>query len=116
VAWPSSARILAAAAAVLLVAQAPWPAKAAPEQAAEVGLECRLASGPWQRCRMEVERIGSRWWLLVGDQRIDFRHDGRGSVQMQRSGSGWQPVTARWNPDTSLCWDGVCARGDLPLD
>lgn len=65
---------------------------------------------------MEVERIGSRWWLVVGDQRIAFRHDGHGTVQMQRSGSPWQPVTAHWNADTSLCWDGVCARGDLPLD
>jgi hypothetical protein len=52
----------------------------------------------------------------VGNQRIDFRHDGRGSVQMQRGGRGWQPVRAHWHDDTSLCWDGVCAKGDLPLD
>lgn len=79
-------------------------------------LECRLQAGPWQRCRMEVEQLGSRWWLVVGDQRIGFRHDGRGSVRMQWEGGAWQPVTARWDKDTNLCWDGVCARGDLPLD
>ena len=98
----------------------PSGALAAETGAAEAGgtpqLECRLQAGPWQRCRMEVEQLGSRWWLVVGDQRIEFRHDGRGSVRMQRQGGAWQPVTARWAEDTSLCWDGVCARGDLPLD
>ena len=89
---------------------------AAADAGATAQLECRLQAGPWQRCRMEVEQLGSRWWLVVGDQRIEFRHDGRGSVTMQRQGGPWRPVTARWGEDTSLCWDGVCARGDLPLD
>jgi hypothetical protein len=35
---------------------------------------------------------------------------------MQHHGSGWRPVTAHWHDDTNLCWDGICARGDLPLD
>jgi hypothetical protein len=79
-------------------------------------LECRLGGGPWQPCRMEVEDIGLHWVLRVGEQRIDFRHSGDGAVRMQKGGGPWQPVTATWQPDTSLCWDGVCARGDIPLD
>lgn len=79
-------------------------------------LQCRLASGPWQPCRMEVQNIGLHWVLRVGDQRIEFRHSGDGSVRMQKGAGPWQPVTATWQPDTSLCWDGVCAKGDIPLD
>ncbi len=81
-----------------------------------VELECRLKDGPWQKCRMEVQQVGIRWILVVGDQRIEFRHDQRGSVTMLRPPGGWQPVNSRWEADTSLCWDGVCARGDIPLD
>jgi hypothetical protein len=25
-------------------------------------------------------------------------------------------VNSRWIESSSLCWDGVCARGDIPLD
>jgi hypothetical protein len=25
-------------------------------------------------------------------------------------------VSSRWEDRNSLCWDGVCARGDIPLD
>jgi hypothetical protein len=81
-----------------------------------VSLECRLADGPWQACQMQVEQVGAHWYLIVGGQRIEFRHDGRGSVTMLKPSGGWQPVDSRWSPDTSLCWDGVCARGDIPLD
>jgi hypothetical protein len=81
-----------------------------------VALECRLDEGPWQNCQMQVEQIGAHWFLLVGGQRIEFRHDGRGSVTMQKPSGGWRPVSSRWQEDTSLCWDGVCARGDIPLD
>ncbi len=81
-----------------------------------VPLECRLNEGPWQTCQMQVEEIGAHWFLLVGGQRIEFRHDGRGSVTMQRDPGVWRPVSSRWQEDTSLCWDGVCARGDIPLD
>jgi hypothetical protein len=83
---------------------------------AEISLECRLDQGPWQNCRMQVQDIGAHWFLLVGGQRIEFRHDGRGSVTMQKASGGWRPVSSRWQEDTSLCWDGVCARGDIPLD
>ncbi len=65
---------------------------------------------------MEVEDIGLHWVLRIGTQRIEFRHSGDGAVRMQKGAGAWQPVTATWQPDTSLCWDGVCARGDIPLD
>jgi hypothetical protein len=81
-----------------------------------VPLECRLDAGPWQNCQMQVEEIGAHWFLVVGGQRIEFRHDGRGSVTMQKPSGGWRPVSSHWQEDTSLCWDGVCARGDIPLD
>lgn len=81
-----------------------------------ISLECRLADGPWQACTMQVEQLGAHWYLLVGGDRIEFRHDGRGSVTMLKPSVGWRPVNSRWLEDTSLCWDGVCARGDIPLD
>jgi hypothetical protein len=93
----------------------PLPALALPE-ASVIPLECRLGDGPWQSCRMEVQQVGSHWFLLVGEQRVEFRHDGTGAVRMQKDTAGWRPVSSRWNEDTSLCWDGVCARGDIPLD
>lgn len=95
--------------------QAPLPALALPEGSG-IPLECRLGDGPWQSCRMEVQQVGTHWVLLVGRQRVEFRHDGTGAVRMQKDTSGWRPVSSRWNEDTSLCWDGVCARGDIPLD
>jgi hypothetical protein len=82
----------------------------------EIPLQCRLGNGPWQDCRMRVEQVGSHWWLQVGPQTLEFRHDGRGSVTMQAASSGWRAVESRWEEDTSLCWDGVCARGEIPLD
>lgn len=85
-------------------------------QVEAAGLQCRLGSGPWQPCRMEVEDVGLHWVLRIGPQRIEFRHNGDGAVRMQKGAGPWQPVTATWQPDTSLCWDGVCARGDIPLD
>jgi hypothetical protein len=81
-----------------------------------ISLECRLADGPWQQCQMQVEQVGAHWLLLVAGQRIEFRHDQRGSVTMLAPTGGWRPVSSRWSADTSLCWDGVCARGDIPLD
>jgi hypothetical protein len=81
-----------------------------------IPLECRLAEGPWQACRMEVVSIGSEWALVVGGQRWEFRHDGRGSVTMQHGEAAWRPVSSRWVDNNSLCWDGVCARGAIPLD
>ncbi len=83
-----------------------------------IPLECRLGDGPWQQCQMRVEQVGGHWWLLIGEQQVEFRHDGSGTVTMQGAGegSGWRPVSSRWQEDASLCWDGVCAKGDIPLD
>jgi hypothetical protein len=91
---------------------APW----ASAQGQVAALQCRLAGGPWQPCRMEIEEIGQHWVLRIGQQRIEFRHSGDGAVRMQTGASSWQTVTATWQKDTSLCWDGVCAKGDIPLD
>lgn len=96
-----------------LAALQPVPAQSLADA---VPLRCRLAEGPWRDCQLWVEQIGSLWSLVVGEERIGFRHDGRGSVLMQRSDGPWRPVQARWNAEAVLCWDGVCAQGDLPLD
>ncbi|MEB3234264.1 MAG: hypothetical protein VKM98_02450 [Cyanobacteriota bacterium] len=93
-------------AAAPLQAQVPVPAQ----------LRCRLAAGPWQHCRMALDADGLGWQLQIGAEQIRFRHDGRGAVAMERSGHAWQPVEARWLSDASLCWDGVCTRGQIPLD
>lgn len=82
-----------------------------------VPLECRVDTGSWARCTMRVERIGEHWWIQSGGQRIEFRHDGRGAITMRRSQtSAWQTVSANWMADAVLCWDGICARGAIPLD
>lgn len=101
-----------------LLITAPLRAEAAPEagRPGTIALECRLPPGPWQPCQMQVERVGAHWWLLIGDQRLEFRHDGRGQVTMQRGKENWRQVDSRWGDDASLCWDGVCARGEIPLD
>lgn len=88
---------------------------------APIPLRCREGSGPWRDCSLEVERLGERWSLLLDGQRLEFRHDGRGTVTMQRSSTAdpspaWVPVEALWTEDPALCWNGVCAQGDLPLD
>ena len=92
---------------------------ALPTRAADqfrVPLQCRLGQGPWRACAMEVQKIGEAWQLVIDGRRIGFRHDPRGSLHMQEPGSPWREVDSRWIESTSLCWDGVCARGDIPLD
>jgi len=82
-----------------------------------VPLECRLDTGSWGRCTMRVERIGEHWWIQTEGQRIEFRHNGRGAITMRRNpAASWQSVSANWTADATLCWDGVCARGAIPLD
>ena len=81
-----------------------------------VPLQCRLASGPWRNCNMRVERLGEHWWLELGGRLIEFRHDGHGGVTMRWPGGPWRPATSRWQADGCLCWDGICARGAIPLD
>lgn len=113
----------AAAAAALMASLLAWglllafaSVSAALAQTEVDGLQCRLSGGPWQPCRMEVRDVGLHWVLRVGELRIEFRHGGDGAVRMQKGAGPWQPVRATWQPDTSLCWDGVCAKGDIPLD
>lgn len=109
------ARVMALLLVCALVAEA-IGASAALAQVQAAALQCRLSGGPWQPCRMEVKDVGLHWVLRIGEQRIEFRHSGDGAVRMQKGAGPWQPVTATWQPDTSLCWDGVCAKGDIPLD
>jgi hypothetical protein len=52
----------------------------------------------------------------VGRQHLEFRSDGRGSVQLRSRGGVARMVQPVWAQDQALCWDGVCARGELPLD
>ena len=81
-----------------------------------IPLQCRLGEGPWRACAMEVQRVGLEWQLLIDGRRISFRHDPRGPLRMQVPGSDWREVDSRWIEPSSLCWDGVCARGQFPLD
>ena len=90
------------------------PGRAQPQRS--VPLSCRIAPGPWLDCLMMVERVGERWNLIVGKELIGFRHDGFGQVEMQRAQTSWKRVEATWSQDKSLCWNGICARGDMPLD
>jgi hypothetical protein len=81
-----------------------------------VPLQCRLASGPWRNCNMRVDRLGEHWWLELGGQLIEFRHDGHGNPTMRWPGGHWRPVNSSWQSDGRLCWDGICVRGAIPLD
>ncbi|WP_233128471.1 MULTISPECIES: hypothetical protein [Synechococcales] len=90
-----------------------------------VPLRCRVGDGPWLGCAMEVEQLGASWTLVVGKRRIGFRHDGSGMVRMQNqirghqrgsSGGDWIAVETSWIAGPALCWNGVCAQGDIPLD
>ena len=56
-----------------------------------------------------------RWTIELGQRRIDFRNDGSGTVQMLDS-TGWLPVETSWIAGPALCWNGLCAQGDIPLD
>jgi hypothetical protein len=80
-----------------------------------LALQCQLDGGPWRDCVMRIESIGQRWHLMVGREQVWFEHDGRGLVRMRR-GRGWVPVQPHWSADAALCWDGVCAKGEIPLD
>jgi hypothetical protein len=103
---------------LVLVASQPMRAEATADadRRGTVALQCRLGGGTWQPCQMQVERVGSHWWLLIGGQRLEFRHDGRGQVTMQQGNGDWRQVDSRWGEDASLCWNGVCAKGNIPLD
>jgi len=94
----------------------PPPQAGSPQVLQSIALECRLGAGAWQPCTMTVLQLGEHWWLQVGNQRLEFRSDGRGSVSL-RSGQGpLRAVLPVWSREQALCWDGVCAKGNLPLD
>jgi hypothetical protein len=80
-----------------------------------VALQCQLDGGPWRDCLMRIESIGQRWSLEVGREQLWFEHDGRGLVRMRRR-DRWVPVEPHWSADAALCWDGICAKGEIPLD
>ena len=80
-------------------------------------LECRHEAGDWQPCQMGIERMGNRWWPNFSDQRFNFQNDGKGRMTMRiGKDSGWKLVQPRWVADRTLCWNEVCARGEIPLD
>ncbi|MCP9850559.1 hypothetical protein KBY88_12180 [Cyanobium sp. Morenito 9A2] len=104
------------ASALVLVPGLVLGAMATQARAEDVPLSCRIGQGPWRSCVMTVSAPGVRWRLQVGDERIEFRHDGSGRVTLQRPGARAQLVSGRWIAAQTLCWDGICARGELPLD
>ena len=91
-------------------------AAAGAQAALTVPLECRIGTAGWTPCTMTIQRFGEHWWLQVGPQRLEFRSDGRGSITVSDGAGGRRPVQPVWREPRSLCWDGICAKGDLPLD
>ena len=82
----------------------------------EVPLECQLRGSAWQPCTLTIERLGEHWWLQVQGERLEFRSDGRGRITLIDAAGARQAVQPIWTAQQALCWDGVCAKGDLPLD
>ena len=81
------------------------------------GLQCKQGAQRWTDCQMRQLSPGHHWFLEIGSDRIEFRHDGSGRMRMRAGQRGsWVSVEPRWDEDQSLCWGTVCARGDLPLD
>jgi hypothetical protein len=102
--------------AVLLSVTAAASAQAI-DRSSQQRLSCRLMAGAWEPCTLRRDRDGMGWQLTIGRRpSIQFLHDGLGHVRMRGGDHGWRTVEARWLADASLCWDGVCARGDIPLD
>jgi len=65
---------------------------------------------------MTIVQLGEHWWLQVGRERLEFRSDGRGSIELRGGRHAPRSVHPVWGADQALCWDGVCAKGNLPLD
>jgi len=82
----------------------------------QVPLECQLQHGQWQPCKLTVVQVGEHWWLQIGRRRLEFRSDGRGSVILKDAPGASKSVQPVWTTQRALCWDGVCTKGDLPLD
>ena len=86
------------------------------QSALSVPLECQLKQGRWQPCTLTIEQMGEHWWLQIGDQRLVFHSDGRGSVTLSDPAGGSRSVQPVWTAQRELCWDGVCTKGEFPLD
>ncbi len=85
--------------------------------AAADDLQCRRGEQQWTACRMRQPSPGEHWFLEMGRQRIEFRHDGSGRMRMRFSDDApWVVVEPRWTSERNLCWGSVCARGDISLD
>jgi hypothetical protein len=110
---PLPSHLLHAALAVLPL----LPMAAARAQSAlNLPLECQLKQGPWQPCTLTIEQMGAHWWLQIGEQRLVFHSDGRGSVTLSDPTGVSRTVQPVWTAQRELCWDGVCTKGDFPLD
>ena len=85
--------------------------------AVNVPVECRQQHQEWQNCRYESDHSGSSWQLAFENKTVRFHHDGSGRMKMQLNDNGdWTGVQARWIAERTLCWNDVCARGEIPLD
>jgi hypothetical protein len=91
-------------------------ASAGAQSAMSLPLECQLHQGPWQPCTLTIEQMGEHWWLQIGEQRLVFRSNGRGTITMSGPAGVRRTVQPVWTAQRELCWDGVCTKGDFPLD
>ncbi len=112
--WAARVNPIALSLALLGLALVASPCRSADLE--RVPLRCRLDQGPWKPCVMTVRQVGQLWSLELAGESFAFRHDGRGQVTMRRGQASPRVVNARWLADQTLCWDGVCAQGALPLD
>ena len=85
--------------------------------AISVSMECRRQHQDWRICRFESDQQGASWQLAFEDRTVRFRHDGSGRMRMQlNDDSAWTSVQPRWIAERTLCWNEICARGEIPLD
>ncbi|MFZ9288586.1 MAG: hypothetical protein ACO24E_08290 [Vulcanococcus sp.] len=45
---------------------------------------------------MTIQRAGEHWWLDVGQQRLEFRSDGRGQISLIEPTGVRRVVSPRW--------------------
>ncbi len=91
-------------------------ADARAQSALSLPLECQLRQGHWQPCTLTIQQMGEHWWLQIGEQRLVFRSNGRGEITLSDPAGVTRTVQPIWTAQRELCWDGVCTKGDFPLD
>ena len=91
-------------------------ADARAQSALSLPLECQLHQGPWQPCTLTIEEMGTHWWLQIGKQRLVFHSNAHGSVTLSDPAGVTRTVQPIWTAQRELCWDGVCTKGEFPLD